>query len=362
MPRRTSCLLALVLLCGVGQAGEPVTYGPPFIARLPQGTVELVGVTYYQRTNRAQRWNRAQWWQADGSVAQIGPFRPRGEHAMKLFAERKTITFLVRVTLPSDSSLADKYGPSDRYVPSDGSPSDKYVPSHTTPADRYVPSEQPSNPYDQSTADASRVAWEFWPPPHWRNSTDMRWQGLGVVDARGKLLRGYEMVSVHFDAYTEMADLRARVSTSAYEWETVITRKSDSAGTSSFRRDGEEWPVTFYKARRAPRGGVRQDPAGSTRVKLKVPPDVNGDSEFYLRLWTRLVAVDHDGSEHASSIGYDGNKGTAVFRGLPLSSIKEFKFQVRPYDWVEFKNVSLQLGQRRIVTVVSSVDSANAEK
>ncbi|MFV1967739.1 MAG: hypothetical protein ACC628_20095, partial [Pirellulaceae bacterium] len=85
-------------------------------------------------------------------------------------------------------------------------------------------------------------------------------------------------------------------------------------------------------------------------------------SKLYGKLKTRLVAVANDGSEHASLIGYIGNNGTAVFRGLPLSSIKEFKFQVRPYDWVEFKNVSLQPGQRTIVTVVSSVDLANAKK
>lgn len=38
---------------------------------------------------------------------------------------------------------------------------------------------------------------------------------------------------------------------------------------------------------------------------------------------------------------------------MPLSSIKEFRLQVRPYDWVEFKNVSLQSGQKTDVKVVS---------
>jgi hypothetical protein len=44
---------------------------------------------------------------------------------------------------------------------------------------------------------------------------------------------------------------------------------------------------------------------------------------------------------------------TVVFADLPLSSIKEFRFQVRPYCWVEFKNVSLQSGQKTDVKVVS---------
>jgi len=52
----------------------------------------------------------------------------------------------------------------------------------------------------------------------------------------------------------------------------------------------------------------------------------------------------------------------AVFHDLPLSSIKEFRLQVRPYYWVEFKNVSLKSGQKTDVTIVSSDDSVNTEK
>ncbi|MFV1967740.1 MAG: hypothetical protein ACC628_20100, partial [Pirellulaceae bacterium] len=246
MLRKTSCLLALVLLCGLGQARMAMADGTPFIGRLGQGTVELVGITYYRPTNRARWWNRAQWWQADGAAAQIGPFRPWDNHfTIRLLADKKTVAFLVRVTLPSDRSLADKY------VPSGAMPSGRYVPSDGSPSDRYVPSERPSNSQvrnGQSTADASWPAWKISPRPSYlRGST--WWEGHNVVDAHGNVLPDYRMYAAHFDAYTEMADLRASVSTSAYEWETVITRKSDSAGPSSFRRDGEEWPVTFYKAR-----------------------------------------------------------------------------------------------------------------
>jgi len=41
----------------------------PFVAHLPQGTVELVGVTYYPPTEQSQ------WWRPDGSPAHLGPFR-----------------------------------------------------------------------------------------------------------------------------------------------------------------------------------------------------------------------------------------------------------------------------------------------
>ena len=90
---------------------------------------------------------------------------------------------------------------------------------------------------------------------------------------------------------------------------------------------------------------------------MRLPHD-----EFYGKLKTRLVVIDNDGKEHASLIDYLGNRGTAVFSGLPLSSIKEFQFQVRPHDWVEFRNVSLRPGQKTLVTVipVDSADQRNA--
>ena len=66
-----------------------------------------------------------------------------------------------------------------------------------------------------------------------------------------------------------------------------------------------------------------------------------------------------DGTEHGASIE---NNHVAVFLGLLLSSIKEFRFQVRPYYWVEFDNVSLHPGQMTNVTVVSPDASLRTEK
>jgi hypothetical protein len=80
----------------------------------------------------------------------------------------------------------------------------------------------------------------------------------------------------------------------------------------------------------------------------------------------QLVAVASDGSEHSSSAKYgfasDGSLSGSIYRGyvteiaecnVPLSSIKAFRLQVRPYDWVEFQNVSLQPGRATKVRVVS---------
>jgi len=68
------------------------------------------------------------------------------------------------------------------------------------------------------------------------------------------------------------------------------------------------------------------------------------------------------GREHGSLISSKGNIGKAVFRNLSMHSVKEIRFQVRPYDWVEFKNVSLRPGQKTAVKVVSFDDFVAPKK
>jgi uncharacterized protein (TIGR03067 family) len=61
---------------------------------------------------------------------------------------------------------------------------------------------------------------------------------------------------------------------------------------------------------------------------------------------TRVVTIDNNGQEHQSSrrqstgIG-DVTQSVHTFDKLPINRIKEVRFQARPYQWVEFRNVSL---------------------
>ncbi len=71
----------------------------------------------------------------------------------------------------------------------------------------------------------------------------------------------------------------------------------------------------------------------------------------------RFIAVDVNGQEHICSGSEEATAGnvtewTVTFRNLPLKQIKRFQFQVRPYQWVEFRNVSLQPGEKTNVQVV----------
>ena len=163
----------------------------------------------------------------------------------------------------------------------------------------------------------------------------------------------YQAFSAVFAGSAKTTDLRVGISLG--EWETVVTREPESAGRSSFSRDGREWTVVFGKAitrHNATTGYI-------TRVAVTSTPRYT-----YGQWKERLVAVASDGSQHVSWISstMDGDTGVAVFRNLPLSSIKEFRLQVRPFRCVEFDNISLQSGQKTNVQVVSPDASMDNEK
>jgi hypothetical protein len=245
-----------------------------FTARLPQGTIELVGITDYPATAQSK------WWQPDGSPANLGPF---GAKPMKLSLSpgQKPLAFLLRFpNLPAGASAP------------------------------------------------------FW---HIKPSTG-RWWAPQVLDAHGERVPNYDMLYAEVDASAATASLRVGISVG--EWETAMTQKPDSAGTSSFSRDGQQFTTTFQQAT------VGAD-ADATHVTFTT-------TVSYGKWNKRLVAVTSDGSEYApDGMGYIGENGTADFKGLPLSSVKEFRFQVRPYSWVEFKNIVIQSGQKTAAKVIA---------
>jgi hypothetical protein len=71
----------------------------------------------------------------------------------------------------------------------------------------------------------------------------------------------------------------------------------------------------------------------------------------------RVVTVGADGREHRGSPGQFLSAGkvtqlTVAFPKLSLKEVKAFRLQSRPYQWVEFRNVSLQPGQKTDVQVL----------
>jgi beta-lactamase regulating signal transducer with metallopeptidase domain len=98
---------------------------------------------------------------------------------------------------------------------------------------------------------------------------------------------------------------------------------------------------------------VRADDEG---VAFDEPIDVKGSSRISAAFSVhgddvQIVAVDREKREHAPDHRTGSSQGAAhlygaSFQGLPLSKVREFRFQRRPFQHVEFRNVSLHAGQK----------------
>jgi hypothetical protein len=184
--------------------------------------------------------------------------------------------------------------------------------------------------------------------PVWKTEPGGSWGATRVLDVHGAEVPHHGLLCVEFSSPTATANFRVGIDMG--DWETVVAQPVDRLGTSQYNREGHEWTVTFIKAEAT--GRVVDD---STRVRLT-------SNEPYGEVRSRLVAVTSDGKEHPAWIGYIGENGAAFFDGLALSSIQEFRYQVRSFSWVDFKNISLESGQKTDVKVISSENCAKAEK
>ncbi len=125
----------------------------------------------------------------------------------------------------------------------------------------------------------------------------------------------------------------------------------DGRGTTRNMREAGDpnWVLDFHQA------GERN---GRTLLTL-----VRGFDDG--RWQTRIVAVDTNGVEHGEAAGYStpGPKAatwTYEF-ALPLAQVKEFRVQIRPLHWVEFRDVALNgrgVSKRTAVASPNSIQVA----
>lgn len=333
MSARFVPLLVLALFCSLGVSCVSAD-GPPFVARLPHGAVELVGLADFPAASKSQ------WWRPDGSAAAIGPYRPRRiDPYWRRFRGLKTVSFVFRgenlsVALAAQANAPAAASGAPLALPA-GAPAESLnAPRKPSGSLQYGPLVEPSWPAwginGRAEPGPPTVAWS---------------EGMEVLDARGNQLPNHWMYTAAFALPLQTVDFAVGISAGA--WETVASSRADSAATARFRREGQEWSVTFPKVKSYP-----------IRITTTVAYPA-----AYGKLRRRLLVVGNDGSEHASSEGDYGKLAIdAVFSDLPLNDVKELRFQVRPYAWVGFKNVSLYHGQPTQVQVVSSDPSVNVQK
>jgi serine/threonine protein kinase len=157
----------------------------------------------------------------------------------------------------------------------------------------------------------------------------------GSQKPNGEPEKGYYCASASYPKSFRAANIRVGMAWGP--WKTLVTKEANDSHSGGIGFGGSTVMYSFSKP-------VATDAGDSV---------VNGtfakiDGEI------RMVAVDDKGREHVgvSSIfpaGATVNQITSTFPNLPLKEIRTFHFQVRPYQWIEFRNVALEpnLGDTR---------------
>jgi hypothetical protein len=249
----------------------------PFIARLPQGEIELVAVSRHPSEHKP-------WWTADGLPFPWKTLFTWGSHSSSN-RDQMAREFVFRLS---------------------GLP-----------------------------ADASWPTWQLDPPASWAGGR------VGYEPNQGSP----ELKMISATLPSSARSVTVRVGVGMGPWETVAEQEARSSGMSSTSRHGQNWTVSFTRT------GELEGNARITVVHTVMDWNV------------RVVAVNTDNVEQSThdteSTGTDPfSETTATFTGLPLAKVKAFRFQVRPYCWVEFRNVSLNPGHQSWVGVVHAASAA----
>ncbi len=162
-----------------------------------------------------------------------------------------------------------------------------------------------------------------------------------VVDAQGNRLDGHTAAVALLKQGATQTSLRLGFATGP--WSTISSH--DGKGMSTGRHTGVLWSQMFG------------DSGGTSVVAT---------AEWRKDRTERIVAIDTEGVMHAPPSGSvaQGNMDqmTTRFPGLKPAQIKEFQYQVRPYEWVEFRNVSLRPGHETAVTVQTEASQAEVNR
>ena len=138
------------------------------------------------------------------------------------------------------------------------------------------------------------------------------------------------------------------IGVAAVPWKTISTIKEKQEVSIGFCKGGEytiQQPIDHH-------GGI------SSEVKMV---DTIDRSKYALR----MVAMTNSSETITSAVNSTGGSHLTITSHrymLPLKKIKEFQLQTRPYEWVEFKNVSLKPNFKTDVEVEVESSQTKDEK
>jgi len=247
----------------------------PFMARFPQGIVELLGICEHPSAGKV-------WWTPDGTPAPDVP-AIRNSSTVHPGKNERAREFLVR-----------KAGLPDR-----------------------------ASGLVLRVKDAGSSA------------------GYTVEDVNGRHLPECVATSVILPDDLETTDMKVGVALDP--WETIVTRDGRGSGIETSSVNGRNWNVSVMAA---------VESQGDTRITV---------AHTVSREWeVRMVARTDSGEVTANGTNSQSTEGmshvTFTYSGLPLEDIKRFSFQVRPYTWATFENVSLVSGHKTAVRILHARD------
>jgi len=141
---------------------------------------------------------------------------------------------------------------------------------------------------------------------------------------------------VRFPKYIKTTALRLGIA--GGQWETLIAFED----YGSYRKGKDSIAVSKPYGPYGPLGSGLREKGLYIRVVYNVT-----DRDV------RIVAVDKNGEVHLSSSGGSGGtselrRTIANFRDLTQDKLQEYRFEVRGYEWVEFRNIALRPGKEAI--------------
>lgn len=174
-----------------------------------------------------------------------------------------------------------------------------------------------------------------------RFSKTARDVNTGIPHKRGNLVNNVHAMAASLPQTQKTASLRFGVS--AGKWETVATTKDGRA----------------VQGKQAKRVGFSQLEENNGQTSIKVS-DRLGECAY------RLIAIDREGKIHKAAIkDYSASvmsrRFTAFFRFLRLSELKEFQYQTCPFEWVEFKDISLKPQKNKIGQAKRQISSSRKD-
>jgi beta-lactamase regulating signal transducer with metallopeptidase domain len=187
------------------------------------------------------------------------------------------------------------------------------------------------------------------------------------IDADNKIVRKFLLASLAKGEGTFSISLNGTTSQSLLgPFSTGVTRQhqviaaiSGSApATLLVRYFPKPWRTVATRPGNSP-PGLRQATFPEGNVDIADPTKMNGETQVVLSYdvkdrEARIVAVDDENGEYPPDGTWGDGKNhmqQVVFRRLPPEGIREFRFQVREYQPIEFRNVALEPNQKTNVEI-----------